>query len=123
MGSNVTIHCKSKDDDLGIHVLQTNQSFEWSFKNNIWGTTRFYCYLNCNLGNTSFDVYRQGMCGGHCFWFVRPVGICLQVQNMRRYRSCCYKWPPRPSLHANGWEEELESRDIAKEYDDILPDC
>ncbi|MFS8004763.1 putative plant self-incompatibility S1 [Helianthus anomalus] len=38
----VTVHCRSKDDDLGTHVLHPpNLEFEWSFCDNIGLTTLF----------------------------------------------------------------------------------
>ncbi|KAF7148807.1 hypothetical protein RHSIM_Rhsim03G0219200 [Rhododendron simsii] len=67
-GVVLTIHCKSADNDLGIYVLSYGQFLEWHFRKNIWGTTRFYCYLFSKRGNNSFDVYRQGMCSQHCPW-------------------------------------------------------
>ncbi|PON63769.1 Self-incompatibility protein [Parasponia andersonii] len=45
LGPNIdlTLHCKSKDDDLGDHVLPYNASFGFDFNRNIWGTTLFFC--------------------------------------------------------------------------------
>ncbi|KAG5558972.1 hypothetical protein RHGRI_008800 [Rhododendron griersonianum] len=67
-GVVLTIHCKSADNDLGVHVLSYGQFIGWHFRRNIWGTTRFYCYLFSKRGNNSFDVFRQGMCSRHCPW-------------------------------------------------------
>ncbi|KAL7003701.1 hypothetical protein U1Q18_004850 [Sarracenia purpurea var. burkii] len=103
-GLNLSLHCKSKDDDLGIHVLQNQEFYEWSFRNNIWGTTRFYCYLQSLRRSNSFDVYRQGMCSAHCNWFVRPEGTCLETQ--KPYRSFCYPWPSNEATRVVGGEVE-----------------
>ena len=32
---NLTVHYKSKDEDLGIHVLLSDEYYEWSFYVNI----------------------------------------------------------------------------------------
>ncbi|RDX89113.1 S-protein-like 29, partial [Mucuna pruriens] len=40
---DLTIHCKSADDDLGVHLLHFNQAFEWSFRPKLIGNTQFYC--------------------------------------------------------------------------------
>ncbi|OVA05763.1 Plant self-incompatibility S1 [Macleaya cordata] len=59
-GESLWVHCKSKDDDLGEHVLRTGQAVQWSFRPNIWGTTLFYCYVSRGRGVVGFDIY-----GGH----------------------------------------------------------
>ena len=30
------LHCKSADDDLGIHVLRVGEDFNWHFDRNYW---------------------------------------------------------------------------------------
>ena len=90
-GMDLQLHCKSRNDDLGIHVLANQQFFEWHFRNNVWGTTRFYCFLFSKSWKNSFDVYYQGMCSAHCNWFVRQNGTCLETREP--YRSFCYPWP------------------------------
>lgn len=92
-GVVLTIHCKSADNDLGVHVLSYGQFIGWHFRKNIWGTTRFYCYLFSKRGNNSFDVFRQGMCSRHCPWFVRDNGTCLETH--KPYKSFCYPWPSK----------------------------
>ena len=39
----LTTHCKSKNDDLGVHILNYNDSFGFGFAPNIWMTTLFFC--------------------------------------------------------------------------------
>ncbi|KAL7231031.1 hypothetical protein ACSBR2_009331 [Camellia fascicularis] len=73
----LSIHCKSKDGDLGPHQLPHNQIYEWSFRNNIWGTTLFWCNMiwqRSAAQNVSgnFDIYRadsdRRRCGKSGSW-------------------------------------------------------
>ncbi|KAF3456441.1 hypothetical protein FNV43_RR01091 [Rhamnella rubrinervis] len=58
-GVVLTIHCKSKDDDLGQHQLPYNSSFSWKFKSNaILRNTLFYCYIWWDGGYGAFDIYK-----------------------------------------------------------------
>ncbi|XP_026377177.1 S-protein homolog 29-like [Papaver somniferum] len=41
----LTIHCKSKDDDLGEHKLAYGQSFNWTFHQNFMRSTMFWCFM------------------------------------------------------------------------------
>ncbi|KAF5185708.1 hypothetical protein FRX31_024692 [Thalictrum thalictroides] len=60
--NTLTIHCKSKDDDLGEHNIAFNKSFEWSFTNHIFGKTLFWCrmwwYDHRKLVWGSYRVYK-----------------------------------------------------------------
>ncbi|KAH0931406.1 hypothetical protein HID58_008523, partial [Brassica napus] len=38
-GSTLNLHCKSPDDDLGLKILATNNSWSFTFRPNIWGNT------------------------------------------------------------------------------------
>jgi len=40
---DLNIHCKSKDNDLGQHLLHINQTFGWDFGPSFWGHTLFFC--------------------------------------------------------------------------------
>ena len=73
--SNLTVHCKSGDDDLGTHALVFNQSFEWSFRPNVLGTTLFFCGLGWRDAFGVFDMYRYKRdkkrgCKHYCYWEV-----------------------------------------------------
>ncbi|KAI6685103.1 hypothetical protein NL676_031016 [Syzygium grande] len=42
-GKNMTLHCQSKDDDLGEQTVEDGGKFGWDFDVNVWGTTLYYC--------------------------------------------------------------------------------
>ncbi|OVA18540.1 Plant self-incompatibility S1 [Macleaya cordata] len=82
--TTLTIHCKSKDDDLGEHTLSYNQEFHWKFRNNFYWTTLFWCNMwwhdsNGRLVQTSHDAYYARRdyarnCRADCFWSIRKDG-------------------------------------------------
>ncbi|CAL5413684.1 unnamed protein product [Camellia sinensis] len=76
----LTIHCKSRDNDLGEQLMNNGQDFHWSFKENLFGTTLFFCGFGWNGKIQSFDVFSDTLDEyGHrpqepwlCVWIVRP---------------------------------------------------
>ncbi|KAL3627740.1 hypothetical protein CASFOL_029103 [Castilleja foliolosa] len=55
------LRCQSADDDLGYHTLSINQEFEWSFCENVVGSTLFFCHLYWGSKQRVFDVFRSNM--------------------------------------------------------------
>ncbi|KAK9287860.1 hypothetical protein L1049_016302 [Liquidambar formosana] len=98
-GLNCTIHCKSKDDDLGVHVLQFLDNYEWSFRTNFWGTTLFFCNIKWRDAAGTFDIFKARRdykrCGSKCLWLVTPEGPCQFNYDSYSY-DICYKWPTQP---------------------------
>ena len=87
------IHCKSKDDDLGMHVLRLNQSFRISFRPNYFFGTLFFCSFQWGNGPfLYYDVYNQGKdyrkCENECSWYVHKDGLCRYEFKERK----CYPW-------------------------------
>ncbi|KAK9089511.1 hypothetical protein Scep_028593 [Stephania cephalantha] len=64
------VHCKSKDDDLGLHRLSYSQEYKWSFSEAIFGSTLFWCHMSWTdsdrkVKDAAFDVYdaKKNPCG------------------------------------------------------------
>ncbi|KAF8020574.1 hypothetical protein BT93_G1109 [Corymbia citriodora subsp. variegata] len=79
-GPLLTVHCKSKDDDLGIHGISSGNQWGFSFKPNIWGTTLFFCSFQWPGSFYHFDIYddkRDGSQCSTCVWNIKPTGPCL----------------------------------------------
>ncbi|TYH07347.1 hypothetical protein ES288_A08G226600v1 [Gossypium darwinii] len=78
------VHCKSKDDDLGIHNLSVGVEFSWKFRPRIFGETLFWCYMAYDNLHATFEVFRDdpyifAKCDyGDCDWIARDNGIFLK---------------------------------------------
>ena len=85
------VHCQSKDNDLGTHnLLNRGDEYQWNFKENIWGTTLFWCRFEKSGAYVSFDSFwpeskknrwlrercRNGV-EGTCIWTAKEDGIYL----------------------------------------------
>jgi hypothetical protein len=88
-GRGLSLHCKSKNNDLGTHFLGVETGFSWSFRENLFLTTRFWCYIRKVNGDdyARFDVFwperhnhrwLSNRCFvGSCLWIVHDDGIYL----------------------------------------------
>lgn len=97
LGPNVdlTVHCKSKDDDLGARLLHNGDGFEFSFNLNIFGTTLFFCSFQWGNEFHRFDVSKPG--GPNCrrpypcVYNIVSGGPCL-FNNYTNQYDPCFPW-------------------------------
>ncbi|KAF7847481.1 hypothetical protein BT93_L2917 [Corymbia citriodora subsp. variegata] len=75
-GVTLTVHCKSRDDDLGVQQIPPNGMWQFSFRTSVMGTTLFFCNFQ--------DLYE---CGRWCVWYVQPTGPCLYQTDCRQWNS------------------------------------
>lgn len=96
-GIQLTAHCRSSEDDIGVHVLEDGQYFGWHFKPNIWGSTKFYCELQSPIHSGDYLLYKyrrdKFICGNKCDYLITPNGICLQGR--------CTPWASKISNDTN----------------------
>jgi len=89
---DLKIHCKSKDNDLGEHVLQKDQTFHWGFGISVFGNTLFFCSFQ--WGNSPlqhYDVYvenRDWLTCETCRWYIKEDGPCRYEHDHLQ----CYNW-------------------------------
>ncbi|KAI3470536.1 hypothetical protein Pfo_027199, partial [Paulownia fortunei] len=77
------LHCASGDNDLGYHKLPIFGDFNWTFCDNIFGTTLYFCHLwwNSRLGpkQKAFNVFTEKWSpkctSGVCYWAANQDGI------------------------------------------------
>jgi hypothetical protein len=93
---DLTVHCKSKNDDLGAHTLKPNATCEFDFKPNFWGRTRYFCNFQWKYANGTeesfwFDIYKYSRdsprCGG-CRWRVDSAAPCQYDLKTLEYDIC-----------------------------------
>jgi hypothetical protein len=94
-GLDLAIHCKSKDEDLGVHVVPFDGYYTLSFCSNAWGTTQYFCGMTWSGKLHWFDFFiarRDSFRCGKCTWRVLPRGPCMtyNIGELREYK--CYHW-------------------------------
>ncbi|GFP80019.1 hypothetical protein PHJA_000145300 [Phtheirospermum japonicum] len=80
----LNLRCKSKNDDLGYHTLLVNQDFHWSFCQNIFGKTLFFCHLywgSKQRAFVSFSSKHRSAPSFQLYWSARKHGIYLNNFN------------------------------------------
>ncbi|EYU39676.1 hypothetical protein ABFS82_06G182900 [Erythranthe guttata] len=94
------LHCASKNKDLGNHTLDVFEDLSWSFCDNIFGNTLFFCHLkwNSNRGpkHKAFDVFTSkwlAECGsGICYWSADEDGIRFTGSDPPNHWQKIYDW-------------------------------
>ncbi|KAJ4848699.1 hypothetical protein Tsubulata_043139 [Turnera subulata] len=98
-GKILNVHCKSGDNDLGLHRLRPNNHQEFAFKMNYLGTTLFWCTLTQGNRYASFEVFKPDSeffydkCGGGdtCAWRAQEDGIYLLRTDQNKW-NIMYTW-------------------------------
>ncbi|KAK3227681.1 hypothetical protein Dsin_007543 [Dipteronia sinensis] len=93
-GLDLTIHCKSKDNDLGKQIVSFQEHYDFEFHMNVFGTTQFFCGMAWTGSFQWFDIYIQRrdekICGEECVWSIRKTGPC--VLNYNTLEDKCFEW-------------------------------
>ncbi|CAN6564944.1 unnamed protein product [Malus baccata var. baccata] len=92
----LTLHCKSKDDDLGKKVIPFNSSWEFDFIPHFLGATLFFCgfawpgqFKWFNVYNDDRDIDRASKFQ----WSIYPPGPCrVDWFNESIVEGTCYHW-------------------------------
>ncbi|CAL0299643.1 unnamed protein product [Lupinus luteus] len=97
---NLTVHCKSKDNDLGIRVLPVYGRYQWQINANVLKTSLFSCSLSMRDGSLSYDIYSyerdHNRCPTECVWDVKTEGLVGLSEDVAQ-PNIFVKWPG----HAN----------------------
>lgn len=95
-------HCKSKDTDIGEHNIVRGAEIQWSFRDNVWGRTLFWCFLRKPNGDSvsmevfwheskHFWLHYRCTKDGTCFWTAKDDGVYLR--NLPEgYEELIHKW-------------------------------
>ncbi|XP_039172803.1 S-protein homolog 4-like [Eucalyptus grandis] len=94
--STLTVHCKSKKDDLGIRRI-AQRSWQFSFIPSFLGRTLFFCSFSWSGGFEWFNICVQSRDEGKCIfcsWTISPNGPC-RLNGLTGEYDLCYHWNRR----------------------------
>ena len=109
--NQLTVHCKSCDDDLGVHKLTPWASYDFSFRPNLWGTTLFYCffqwpssfyYFNVYIEKRDIDNCESSLCSCH----VSEKNVCMFNYKTDNY-DIFYNWSSKKSIYPSIWKSDF----------------
>ncbi|RYR61128.1 S-protein homolog 3-like [Arachis hypogaea] len=81
---DLTVHCKSRDDDIRVQYLKSHEHFLFHFRPNIFGTTLFYCSFAWEDGVCRrFDIYEYDRDKTYTdiTWQIFKEGPCRFIEN------------------------------------------
>ncbi|KAE9593562.1 putative plant self-incompatibility S1 [Lupinus albus] len=96
LGNNIllTIHCKSKNDDLDVHYLKYQDEYKFQFKPNFLGNTLFFCGLTWDGILHWFNIYVESRdckdfnCTRNCRWSIQKNYACMFNKKSHAYDHC-----------------------------------
>uniref|UniRef100_A0A3Q7GPG1 S-protein homolog n=1 Tax=Solanum lycopersicum TaxID=4081 RepID=A0A3Q7GPG1_SOLLC len=71
----LSLHCASKDDDLGYHYPKVGDDFHFHFYPKLFGHTLFFCHFWWGKKDAAFDVYTYEL-SPNCSWDDRSISYC-----------------------------------------------
>ncbi|KAF6152772.1 hypothetical protein GIB67_004601 [Kingdonia uniflora] len=99
----MNIHCKSGNDDLGQHIVPSDQNYTWSFYPNIWDSTLYFYWIQWVRSDGKqvsgdFDIYRESRevlkCRDRCVWYAKNDGIYFRYNwKVPDHMQLMYQWP------------------------------
>lgn len=92
-GSDLTVHCKAKKDDRGVHVIPPKQTYSFRIKPNM--VTLYFCGMSWKGSKLEwFNIYiweRDFICDP-VQWSITEKGPCkFQCEGSRQYTEC-FEW-------------------------------
>ncbi|XP_028773432.1 S-protein homolog 2-like [Neltuma alba] len=93
-GLDLTVHCKQKDEDLGVHLLHPNETYEFTFRPNFWGTTLYFCGFSWPGVLHWFNIFTMKRDFKKCFtciWQIRQDKPCRLGKKSHVFDDC-YNW-------------------------------
>ncbi|KAF7851535.1 hypothetical protein BT93_L3753 [Corymbia citriodora subsp. variegata] len=94
-GITLRVHCKSGDENLGIHDVTNWWGFSFTPQFFFWGTL-YFCSFSWPGRFEWFDIYEQSRdwhyCN-ECIWRISPNGPCRLSDSSGEF-DICYPWNP-----------------------------
>ncbi|XP_008223961.1 PREDICTED: uncharacterized protein LOC103323728 [Prunus mume] len=89
---DLSIHCKSADDDLGEHLIHYETVYGFDFRIKIFGGTQFFCSFQWPGQFHWFDIFIQDRDNcENCAWLIKADGPRRFNSETRSYDDV-YQW-------------------------------
>ncbi|RHN45797.1 putative plant self-incompatibility S1 [Medicago truncatula] len=89
--TDITLHCQSKQDDLGFHILKLEESYVFSFKPRFPTGTLFFCSFTWKESPQRhyIDIYdfKRDKCK-NCTWRMNKGGGCRDSDGTGAFDDC-----------------------------------
>lgn len=83
--------CQSKNDDLGNQTIGVNQVLSWSFCENFYPNTKYFCHLWWGPKYLMFDIFNlpiKVLCGDRvCHWEAQSESLYFEGQRSRLWKT------------------------------------
>ncbi|CAN0870921.1 S-protein homolog 74 [Linum grandiflorum] len=92
------VHCKSKDEDLGVHDVPAGSEYQWRIKNTDAKATPYTCGVSANDKEIVFKAYFEDaellrrVNENNSYWVVKDDGIYLR----QVWKKTDVFWQPWP---------------------------
>ncbi|KAM1024395.1 hypothetical protein ACFX13_038406 [Malus domestica] len=87
--ADLQVQCLSGDDNLHNHIVEFGNTYNFTFENNVWDTTLFFCYFQWEKPD---HVWLQERCMHYCRWRVEEEGL-YSLSNKNGIWENLYNWP------------------------------
>ncbi|XP_058724523.1 S-protein homolog 29-like [Vicia villosa] len=94
---DLTLNCKSKDDNLGVHLLHHGETFSFTFRPKWFAKTLFFCSFAWTGEFHWFDIFidwdRPRADCHNCNWNVYKSGPCRTPESKSHTPTpICFPW-------------------------------
>ncbi|GFQ08782.1 hypothetical protein PHJA_003022200 [Phtheirospermum japonicum] len=89
------LRCQSGDDDLGNKTLRVNENFHWTFCQNFFGRTLFFCHFYWGSKQRVFTVFKTNPFKGSYvthYWLAKKDGFYFSNDNVTQTFTKKYDW-------------------------------
>lgn len=89
------LQCASVDDDLGYHNLTVGEDFNWSFCENIFVNTLFFCHIWWGKKERAFEIFKSTHTDKHNrlqLWVAKSDSIYYSNENSTQSLMKVYQW-------------------------------
>ncbi|XP_051116124.1 uncharacterized protein LOC127241236 [Andrographis paniculata] len=113
--TEISVHCSSKDHDIGTHIVRPHADFNFSVCNRFWADSKWTCDIALVLVprlHVKIEAFTSKMAGDfacgmkrQCYWDVNGYGFFFG-EDLRKMKKK-YDWPLNGTLSDIGEKKKM----------------